>query len=97
MKLQRTIQLAIAGAVAAGVASTMVSAQDKRGATEKCAGIVKAGKNDCGTSYSSCAGTSKADRDPEAWVNVPKGLCERIAGGVVTNSPHANPGGKKGG
>ena len=53
-----------------------------KGDTEKCAGIVKAGKNDCGTSKSACAGTSKVDRDPEAWIIVPKGTCERIAGGT---------------
>ncbi|NJO15697.1 MAG: DUF2282 domain-containing protein [Thioploca sp.] len=44
---------------------------------EKCAGIVKAGKNDCGTSTSSCAGTSKQDNDPEAWIYVPVGMCEK--------------------
>ena len=95
--INRTIQLAIAGAFAAGLAGCGAEAQDKstRAAAEKCAGIVKAGKNDCGTSYSSCAGTSKVDNDKEAWINVPKGTCERIVGGVVTNSPHAQPGGKK--
>lgn len=50
---------------------------------EKCAGIVKAGKNDCGTSKSSCAGTSKVDGDKEAWIAVPKGTCEKIVGGTV--------------
>ncbi len=95
--INRTIQLAIAGAFAAGLVGINAQAQDKgtRAATEKCAGVVKAGKNDCGTSYSSCAGTSKADNDKEAWINVPKGTCERIVGGVVTTSAHAKPGGKK--
>jgi uncharacterized membrane protein len=63
---------------------------------EKCSGIVKAGKNDCGTSKSSCAGTSKVDRDPEAWVLVPKGTCEKLAGGVINTSAHARPGGAAG-
>jgi uncharacterized membrane protein len=54
---------------------------------EKCAGIVKAGKNDCGTSKSSCQGTSTRDRDADVWIYVPTGTCEKIAGGkVVGNS-----------
>ena len=32
-----------------------------------------------------CAGTATADRDAEAWILVPTGTCERIAGGKVTN------------
>ena len=51
--------------------------------TEKCAGVVKAGKNDCGTSKHSCAGQSKADNDKEEWIAVPKGLCEKLVGGAV--------------
>ncbi|MEO8804770.1 MAG: DUF2282 domain-containing protein [Burkholderiaceae bacterium] len=71
-------------------ASTAYAAKDD---VEKCAGIVKAGKNDCGTSKSACAGTTKADRDAEAWITVPKGTCERIAGGMVTNNPANQHGG----
>lgn len=71
-------------------ASTAYAAKDD---TEKCAGIVKAGKNDCGTSKSACAGTTKADRDSEAWIAVPKGTCERIAGGMVANNPANQHGG----
>jgi uncharacterized membrane protein len=51
---------------------------------EKCAGIAAAGKNDCGTAVSACAGTAKLDRDAHAWVLVPKGTCSKIAGGTVT-------------
>jgi uncharacterized membrane protein len=60
---------------------------------EKCAGIAAAGKNDCGTSVSSCAGTAKQDRDTYAWVLVPKGTCSKIAGGRVTSDPMAMHGG----
>ena len=70
-------------AVGLGAASTMALAA--KGDTEKCAGIVKAGKNDCGTSKSACAGSATADRDAEAWILVPTGTCERIAGGKLTN------------
>ena len=71
-------------------ANSALAAKDD---TEKCAGIVKAGKNDCGTSKSACAGTAKADRDSEAWIAVPKGTCERIAGGTITNKPENQHGG----
>lgn len=84
---------AITGLLALGVAAGSGSALAAKGDSEKCAGVVKAGKNDCGTSKSACAGTSKVDRDPEAWVLVPKGTCEKIAGGSVTDKPHNAPGG----
>ena len=51
--------------------------------TEKCFGIAKAGKNDCQTATSSCAGTSKKDAQTDAWLSVPKGTCEKIAGGSL--------------
>lgn len=50
---------------------------------EKCAGIVKAGKNDCGTSQHGCAGQSTVSGDPEEWIYVPEGTCEKIVGGTL--------------
>ena len=87
---------AVAGLIALGLVASGGQALAAAGDSEKCAGIAKAGKNDCGTSKSSCAGTAKTDRDPEAWVFVPKGTCAKIAGGTVTTSPHARPGGAAG-
>ncbi len=71
---------ALAGAVALGGA---FSSAAMAGENEKCAGVVKAGKNDCATSKASCAGTAKVDGDKEAWIYVPKGTCEKIVGGTV--------------
>jgi len=48
---------------------------------EKCYGVSKAGKNDCQTANSSCAGTSKKDSQGDAWLYVPAGTCERLVGG----------------
>jgi uncharacterized membrane protein len=90
------IRTAFAGLITIGLATSAGQAFAEKGDNEKCAGIVKAGKNDCGTSKSSCAGTAKADRDSEAWIYVPKGTCERIAGGTVTTSAMARPGGATG-
>lgn len=50
---------------------------------EKCYGVVKAGKNDCQTATSSCAGTSSVDGQADAWVFLPKGSCEKIVGGSL--------------
>lgn len=96
MKKEHIINSAIASLLALG-AVTSTHAVAASGNTEKCAGVAKAGKNDCGTSVSSCAATAKADRDPEAWILVPKGTCEKIAGGHLQTSPDAKHGGKAGG
>jgi len=50
---------------------------------EKCYGITKAGKNDCQTANSACAGTSKRDKQADAWVFVPKGTCEKLVDGSL--------------
>lgn len=54
------------------------------GDKEKCYGVTAAGKNDCATATSSCAGTAKVDGQGDAFVALPKGLCLRIAGGSLT-------------
>jgi uncharacterized membrane protein len=75
----------LAGLLALGLSAASSGALAAKGDTEKCAGIAKAGKNDCGTSKSACAGTATVDRDIEAWILVPAGTCEKIAGGKLTN------------
>ncbi len=51
---------------------------------EKCYGIAKSRQNQCGTNSHACATLSKQDRDPEAWIFLPKGTCDKIAGGSTT-------------
>ena len=46
---------------------------------EKCYGVAKAGRNDCGGASHSCAGEGKIDKDPSEWILTPTGLCEKIA------------------
>lgn len=73
---------AISGLVALGMtAASPTFAADAE--MEKCYGVVKAGKNDCQTANSSCAGTAKADGQKDAWLFVPKGTCEKIVGGAL--------------
>ena len=79
-----TSRLAIATALAAAL--VLPVAAQAQGNMEKCFGIAKAGKNDCQTATSSCAGTSKTDAQKDAWVSLPKGACEKIVGGSLTSS-----------
>jgi uncharacterized membrane protein len=79
-----TNRLAIATALAAAL--VLPVAAQAQSNMEKCFGIAKAGKNDCQTANSSCAGTAKKDAQSDAWVSVPKGVCEKIAGGKLTSS-----------
>lgn len=48
---------------------------------ERCYGIVRAGRNDCGTSRHACAGQARRDFDAEEWLMLPAGTCLKIAGG----------------
>jgi uncharacterized membrane protein len=50
---------------------------------EKCYGVAKAGKNDCETMNSSCAGTSRRNGQGDAWVYLPKGSCDKVVGGSL--------------
>jgi uncharacterized membrane protein len=72
----------IASLLALGITTSTEALAAKPG-FEKCAGIVKAGMNDCGTSKHACAGQAKADSDREEWLYVPEGTCNKIVGGSV--------------
>ncbi|HUF72667.1 MAG TPA: DUF2282 domain-containing protein [Gammaproteobacteria bacterium] len=82
-------RLVIASAIAAAVAGpALVGAQGPAEVpdfqAEKCYGIAKAGANDCAsTGNNSCAGTSRIDGDPNAWIYVPDGYCNRIVNGSL--------------
>ncbi len=73
---------AMAGLLLLGIASDAI-AEDKPAAGEKCYGIAKAAKNDCQTATSACAGQSVSDGQPDAYVYLPKGTCEKIVGGSL--------------
>ena len=75
------VHSAIASLLAVGLTAASSAYADKEG-MEKCAGIAKAGKNDCGSSKHACAGQAKADGGDE-WVYVPTGTCEKIVGATV--------------
>jgi uncharacterized membrane protein len=82
MSQSTLIKTALTGVMAVGLVTMTTAAMAKPG-MEKCMGVAAAGKNDCGTSQHACAGMAKTDGDKEEWVLVPKGTCEKLAGGVV--------------
>ena len=53
---------------------------------EKCYGINAAAKNDCAAGANSCAGQSTKARDSKAFVLLPAGACNKIAGGKLNPS-----------
>lgn len=74
-------------AMMAATVSAMAPDWAAKGSTiEKCAGVAAKGKNDCGANDHSCAGHAKKDNDPNEWVYVPAGVCEKISGGKVIGS-----------
>ena len=84
MKRRTLINSALSGLIALGVSG--VTLQANAAEMEKCYGVAKAGKNDCQTANSSCAGTSKTDGQKDAWVLLPKGSCEKLTGGSLESA-----------
>jgi uncharacterized membrane protein len=83
MDLKNIVSSALVAAISVGAASAVNAgpADKPKFSAEKCYGIAKAGKNDCQTAASACAGTSTSDGQADAWMFVPKGTCDRIVGG----------------
>lgn len=83
MQFSKSLQTVTTLAVfVAGAAMIAPDVQAKKG-FEKCAGIVKAGKNDCAANGHSCSGKAKKDGDANEWIYVPIGTCNKIVGGKV--------------
>ena len=85
MDNRRIITAAIGSLLMLGLASGNAMAADKKMDMEKCFGVAKAGKNDCSSNKSahSCAGQATKNNDPMDFVAVPKGTCDKIAGGQL--------------
>jgi uncharacterized membrane protein len=80
-KIIAPVSLALAAALASMFA--LDTAYAAKEGMEKCAGIAKAGKNDCASASHSCAGTASIDGAADDWVYVPTGTCEKIVGGTA--------------
>jgi uncharacterized membrane protein len=82
--MKKSTKLALFALTGALAATGAVSdAEAKKGKSEKCYGVSKAAKNDCGTALHSCAGQAVKDNDTTEWVYVPKGLCDKLVGGSL--------------
>lgn len=75
-------------AISASTAVTAVRADHHQ---EQCAGVIKAGKNDCATSTNACHSHVTTDNNPEAWIYVPTGTCEKIVGARVVKVVDPTP------
>lgn len=85
------LHLAISSVLALAGTALTSSALAADDGTEQCAGIAKAGKNDCATSTNDCHGHVTTNNNAEAWIYVPKGTCDRIAGGRVVQVEVPSP------
>lgn len=80
LNIKTVVSGAVTTALAMGLATASTSVMAE-GDMEKCYGVVKAGKNDCGTSAHACAGQASKDSDASEWVYLPKGTCDKLVGG----------------
>jgi uncharacterized membrane protein len=84
-KTQGVISAAIGSLLVVGLAGNAAAAEVKM---EKCYGIAKAGKNDCGSKAAghSCAGQASKNADANDFIALPAGTCDKIANGSISPS-----------
>lgn len=74
-----TLSFALAGALAAALASLSAPVAAEGGDKEKCYGVSLKSENDCAAGPgTTCAATAKVDYQGNAWKLVPKGTCTTI-------------------
>lgn len=85
--MQNKTTSVLAAAIVAGTTFGVAQAgvPDSPEQWEKCAGVAKAGQNDCGSldGAHGCGGMSPNDDDTNEWLYVPAGTCEKLTGGQV--------------
>jgi len=72
-KIASVLSMAVLGLTAA-----IPEVQAQRPPLEKCADIVKKGKNACEANGHSCAAQSTHDNQKDEWILVPEGTCANI-------------------
>ncbi len=77
-------------AAAVGIFASTASADSHDGGMEKCTvtnadgkGLIKAHQGACNSATSSCSGQNQAG-DPNAWILVPTGECQKINAGDLS-------------
>ena len=94
MSNSNLLRTAMASLLALGASTAATSALADHH-QEQCAGVIKAGKNDCATSTNACHSHVTTDSNPEAWIYLPTGTCERIVGARVIKVADPTPPAKK--
>ncbi len=89
MVSRKTLNTLLAGAVAFAVAAPAAAHELTDPEKEKCYGVARAGMNDCASANGShaCAASAPVDADPNEWIAVPKGVCEKLVQGSLTGGP----------
>ena len=86
------LTLAASAVLAMAAGATMAPAAAADGAKEKCYGVSLKGKNDCAAGPgTSCAGTSTADYQGNAWKYVKAGECQKLGGSLAAHSGNGKP------
>ena len=76
--------LVVAAAMTTALGTAAMTTPATAADGEKCYGVAKAGENGCAAGPgTTCAGTSTVDGQGNAWIIVPKGLCDKLVGGSL--------------
>lgn len=98
--MKSNLGLAAASLASLAAASLLVSAPataQAAGAKEKCYGVALKGKNDCAAGPgTSCAGSSTADYQGNAWKYVAKDSCVKMGGSLTAKAGNKKPVPQKG-
>lgn len=90
MSKRWVVEAAVSSLIAVSAGFSVPAFADNEG-MEQCAGVIRGGMNDCATSKNACHGHVKEDGNPEAWIYVPEGTCDKIAGARTVNVVDPTP------
>jgi uncharacterized membrane protein len=83
---------ALSAAALIGISPASADHHGGSAAKEKCYGVALKAKNDCAAGPgTSCAGTSTADYQGNAWKYVAKGACVKMGGSLSAKQGNAKP------
>lgn len=87
------LSLVAAAAVAGSIAAAQTNQPSNNAAArERCYGVALRGQNDCAAGPgTSCAGTSTADYQGNAWKYVARGTCTTMGGTLTAHEGNARP------
>ena len=79
----------ISGAISLVLLTASTSSYAEIATKEQCAGVVRAGLNDCASSEHACSGMNTENNYESDWLWVPSGTCHKIAGSHVIGTNQA--------